>query len=45
MPDENASDAGLSAHKEMHHSPRKFLDKTGVEISDHFSQMLELESH
>jgi hypothetical protein len=44
MPDENASGIGLSTQEEMHHSPRIFLDKIGVEISDHFSQMLELES-
>jgi hypothetical protein len=45
MSDENASVAGLSTQEEMHHSPRKFLDKIGVEISGHFSQKLELESY
>jgi hypothetical protein len=45
MPDDNACDAALSTQREMQHSPRKCLDKTGVEISDQFSQILQLESH
>jgi hypothetical protein len=44
MPGENASDAGLNAQEEMHHSLREILDKIGVEISDRFSQLQELAS-
>jgi hypothetical protein len=36
-PGENASDAGLYTQEEMHLSLREILDKTVVEISDHFS--------
>jgi hypothetical protein len=41
---ENASDSGLSPQEEMHHSLREILDENGVEISDRFSQLRELES-
>jgi hypothetical protein len=44
MPGENASDAGVSTQEEMHLALREILDKIGVEISDRFSQLRELES-
>jgi hypothetical protein len=44
-PDQNASDAGLSAQVEMHRSQREVLDKIVVEISDRLLQLRESESH
>jgi hypothetical protein len=41
---ENAFGAGLSTQEEMHRSLREILDKIGVEISERFSQLRELES-
>jgi division protein CdvB (Snf7/Vps24/ESCRT-III family) len=40
----NISDAELSTQEEMYHSLREILDKIGLEISDHISQLQELQS-
>lgn len=45
MPGENACDAGLNTHEEMHHFVGEVMDKISVEISDHFSRLWELKSH
>jgi hypothetical protein len=39
MPGENACDAGLNTHEEMHHFVGEVMDKISVEISDHFSRL------
>jgi hypothetical protein len=44
MSNGNAFDAGLNTLEEMRCSLREILDKIGVEISDCFSQLQELES-